>query len=241
MNNTLVEERCLQNIKQLGFRYKSTWSSRCNQQPLQDILDSQYNEYITKTRLYIFLFDKNVEGFADLANSLSKHSPRFFQHLCVCVSSFLRLHTSSDVWSHILITQIPLTLRTIAVAGPQQCVPEVFLRVPKNITVLTQEASCAGIPLPVLVQSLVLLDVCCGSIERGVISDEAREQCISPLCRSPLLKVFPQSAASVSLSYRIFSDTVLPVFFFFMGSMGFMGSKIKVLFPVQQLFRVILV
>ena len=134
MNNTSVEERCLQNIKQLGFRYKSTWSSRCNQQPLQDILDSQYNEYITKTRLYIFLFDKNVEGFADLANSLSKHSPRFFQHLCVCISSFLRLHISSDVWSHILITQIPLTLRTIAVAGPQQCAPEVFLRVPKNIT-----------------------------------------------------------------------------------------------------------
>lgn len=54
--------------------------------------------------------------------------------MCVCVSNFLRLHTSSDVWSHILITQIPLTLRTIAVAGPQQCVPEVFLRVPKNIT-----------------------------------------------------------------------------------------------------------
>jgi len=52
----------------------------------------------------------------------------------VCVSSFLRLYTSSDVWSHILITQIPLTLRTIAVAGPQQRVPEVFLRVPENIT-----------------------------------------------------------------------------------------------------------
>ena len=47
----------------------------------------------------------------------------------VCASSFLRLYTSSDVWSHILMTQIPLTL-----VGPQQCVPEVFLRVPKNIT-----------------------------------------------------------------------------------------------------------
>lgn len=63
-------------------------------------------------------------------------------YVCVCIQ-FFRLHTSSDVWSHILITQIPLTLRTIAVAGPQQCVPEVFLRVPKNITTLTQEASCA--------------------------------------------------------------------------------------------------
>ena len=55
-------------------------------------------------------------------------------YVLVCVSNFLRLYTSSDVWSHILITQIPLTLRTIAVAGPQQCVPEVFLRVPENIT-----------------------------------------------------------------------------------------------------------
>lgn len=50
-------------------------------------------------------------------------------YVCVCVSNFLRLHTSSDVRSHISMTQIPLTL-----VGPQQCVPEVFLRVPKNIT-----------------------------------------------------------------------------------------------------------
>ena len=61
-----------------------------------------------------------------------------------------------------------------------------------------------------------LLDVCCDSTERGVISGEAREQCISPLYRSPLLKLFPKSAA---VYHRIFSDILLSVFFFLMGSM----------------------
>ena len=93
-----------------------------------------------------------------------------------------------------------------------------------------------GIPMPVPLLGSIL-DVCCDSTERGVISGEAREQCISPLYRSPLLKVFPKSAASVSLIQNLQWYTSSSFFFF----NGFYGgcSKIKVIFPVQQLFRVI--
>lgn len=51
------------------------------------MLNSYYTEYMTKIRLYIFLLDKNMKGFVDVANSLSKHNPKFFPNaLCASVS-----------------------------------------------------------------------------------------------------------------------------------------------------------
>lgn len=50
---------------------------------------------MTKTRLYIFLFDKNMKGFVDVANSLSKHNPKIFpKSLCisVCVCECVCIH-----------------------------------------------------------------------------------------------------------------------------------------------------
>lgn len=75
-----------------------------------------------------------------------------------------------------------------------------------------------GIPMPVLLLGSIL-DVCYDSIERGVINGEAREQCISPLYRSPLFKVFPKSAV---LSLFHTEPSVIQffqfAFFFKMGS-----------------------
>lgn len=153
--------------------------------------------------------------------------------MCVCVSNFLRLHTSSDVWSHILMTQIPLTL-----VGPQQCVPEVFLRVPKNITnahtwdllhLVFLCLSCSSAVYwmyAMIVQNVEWLVVKQGS--------NAFLPFIDLLC----LKCSPKV---LLLSFFHTDSSVIQFFefaFFFFNGFYWGCSKIKVIFPVQQLFRV---
>ena len=135
-------------------------------------------------------------------------------YVCVCIQFSQASYQLRCMESHFNDSNSTDSCRTSAVC------PWSILESPQEYHKCSHMRPLApGIPMPVLLLGSIL-DVCYDSTERGVISGEAREQCISPLYRSPLFKVFPKSAASVFLSYRLFSDTVLRVcfFFFLMGS-----------------------
>lgn len=103
------------------------------------------------------------------------------------VSNFLRLHTNLELWSLIIIIKVPLALRTTALAGPQQCAPAVFLRVPKNITNAHTQGLLYLVFLHLSYCSLLSYSfravywiVYHGSIECGVIGGEAGEHAFLP-------------------------------------------------------------